>query len=137
MCYAIKKIHYFSERFNKAKSPSSQEGERRTGLNAQVPLLQMLTPGRLKKGVVLHSLVSEEQVLVPPPAGGQWRSQDQLSNLTLRAAQLERFVQSQDFVENCSRGNCHQIRREGLNVLVWETEVSRGYKVQRKRKGRS
>ena len=117
---------------------SSKNGERRAGLNGgEVPLLQVLTPLRLERNVVLHGLVPEEEMPVSPLAGGGGTGQDQLSYLSLRAAQLYRFIQSQDFVENCSRGNCHQICGERLDVGVGETDFSRGDKVQRKRKGRS
>ena len=51
-------------------SSSSENGERRTGLDAVVPLLQVLTPVRLERSVVLHGLVSEEEMPVSPLAGG-------------------------------------------------------------------
>ena len=117
---------------------SLQEGEGGTSLNGEmVPLVQVLTPVRVDRDVVLHGLVTEEEMLIPPSAGGRCTSEDQLSYLSLRASQLYRFVQSQDFIEDCSRGYCHQVGRGGLDIFVRETEFSRGDKVQRKREGRS
>ena len=116
---------------------SSEEGEGGTGLNALLPLVQVLIPVRVDGDVVLHGLVTEVEMPVSPPAGGGRTGQHQLSYLSLRATQLYRFVQSQDFVENCSRGNCHQVCCGGLDILVGETQFSCGDKVKRKREGRS
>ena len=77
---------------------SLQEGEGGTSLNALLPLVQVLIPVRVERDVVLHGLVTEEEMPVSPPAGGGRTGQHQLSYLTLSASQLYWFVQSQDFV---------------------------------------
>ena len=102
-------------------------------MDADLPLVQVVTPGGVEGDVVLHRLVSEEQALVPPPAGGEGRAQHQVSYVSLGSSKLGRSREGEHLVESRPRGNRHQVRCERLDVLVRKTQTCRGDEVQRKR----
>ena len=61
-----------------------------TCLNPCSPLLGVLLPLRPQPQVILHVLVSEEQVLVAPEAGGQLGGEHQVRDVALLSTQLLR-----------------------------------------------
>lgn len=92
---------------------------------------RVLLPLWLERQVVVHSLVTEEEVLVTKVRSCQLRGELDLANQFLRATHLLGLIHGVDFVEDRALSDGHQVIKEVRVALcdsAWELVVTSGSK---------
>ena len=107
-----------------------------TCLNPCSPLLGVLFPLRPQPQVIRHVLVSEEQVLVPPEAGGQLGGEHQVCYVSFLAAQPLGGAPGEHPVQPGAGGEGHQLGEHIVRVVLREGEAAVWDKVEGEREHR-